>query len=443
MKTTKNRTRLSTLIMLAFTLFVFAACSNDDDDSPEAPPAQGTPVDGVEIKEISDAMVKVKNYVPLHTVIAHRGTTYWAPESTESAYRWARNIGADYLEADLQITSDGVVLVMHDGNMQKKTDILVHPDFEGRTDFPTSHFTYEELMKLDAAYPFMNTEAVQNDNRNRAGFQTQHQYISTLEDLINIAEGKRIKRDTEGKRVYKKEENGSYIFEYENDPTDNLNRPGIYLELKQPLNNPGIELALEAVLNKHGWNIRLNPETDTRHFVNGKINIGNTNGKVILQTFVLSCLTNLKEIFKGELPTAYLLSQSMVQNESKEVTPELYGAAINSAVDNLAQMIGPSISGAPNNYSELLYPWQAYLIRKAKMGIHPWTYDTKEQMIRSYEGIGFAEGVDIESYPKAPYCDGMFTNRSDLTIEYYIAKGVRSGGPAYRDPNAVLDELGY
>jgi glycerophosphoryl diester phosphodiesterase len=35
---------------------------------------------------------KATNDVPTHAVIAHRGTTYWAPEETEVAYRWARNI---------------------------------------------------------------------------------------------------------------------------------------------------------------------------------------------------------------------------------------------------------------------------------------------------------------------------------------------------------------
>jgi len=429
-------------LFFAATLFMAVSCSDDDDDGGKK--VYVTPEDNIEVKEISAAMAKVKDYVPLHTVIAHRGTTYWAPESTESAYRWARNMGADYLEADLQISSDGVVLVMHDGNMQKKTDITVHPDFVGRADLPTSQFTYEELMKLDAAYPFMNTEAVIESGRNRAGFQREHQYISTLDDLINFAEGKRIKRNADGKRLYTKNADGTYTFEYEADPTDNGNRPGIYVEIKQPANNPGIEAAMEKELNRHKWNIRNNPETDTRQFVNGKTNLGNTNAKVVLQTFVLSCLENLRDIFHGELPTAYLLSYTVVYDaDKKEVTPEKYAAAINDGVDRMAQFIGPCISGAPNNYPELLYPWQAHMIKRANMGIHPWTYDSVDQMVRSFEGKGFPDGTDIETYYPAPYADGMFTNRSDLTIDYYIKHGVREGGPAYRDPEAVLNELGY
>ena len=43
-----------------------------------------------------------------YAVMAHRGSTFWAPEETESAWRWAREMGADYLESDLQCTKDGV-----------------------------------------------------------------------------------------------------------------------------------------------------------------------------------------------------------------------------------------------------------------------------------------------------------------------------------------------
>ncbi|MBQ1648069.1 MAG: glycerophosphodiester phosphodiesterase, partial [Bacteroidales bacterium] len=59
----------------------------------------------------------VNSYVPDHAVMAHRGSTYWAPEETESAWRWAREMGADYLESDLQCTKDGVILANHDVNL--------------------------------------------------------------------------------------------------------------------------------------------------------------------------------------------------------------------------------------------------------------------------------------------------------------------------------------
>ena len=64
----------------------------------------------VEVQVLNSELAKVRDYVPLYSVIAHRGSTYWTPEETEASWRWARDMGADYLEADLQATKDGVVL---------------------------------------------------------------------------------------------------------------------------------------------------------------------------------------------------------------------------------------------------------------------------------------------------------------------------------------------
>ena len=47
-------------------------------------------VDRVHVDELSPEMIKVRDYVPEYAVIAHRGSTFWTPEETESAYRWAR-----------------------------------------------------------------------------------------------------------------------------------------------------------------------------------------------------------------------------------------------------------------------------------------------------------------------------------------------------------------
>lgn len=47
-------------------------------------------VDRVHVDELSPEMIKVRDYVPEYAVIAHRGSTFWTPEETESAYRWAK-----------------------------------------------------------------------------------------------------------------------------------------------------------------------------------------------------------------------------------------------------------------------------------------------------------------------------------------------------------------
>ena len=52
-------------------------------------------------------------------VIAHRGASAYAPEHTFAAYDLALQMGADYIEQDLQMTSDGVLVVMHDDTLER------------------------------------------------------------------------------------------------------------------------------------------------------------------------------------------------------------------------------------------------------------------------------------------------------------------------------------
>ena len=56
-----------------------------------------------EVNTISAEMAKVRDYVPPYAVMAHRGSTFWAPEETESAWRWAREMGADYLDPTFSV----------------------------------------------------------------------------------------------------------------------------------------------------------------------------------------------------------------------------------------------------------------------------------------------------------------------------------------------------
>lgn len=119
--------------------------------------------------------------------------------------------------------------------------------------------------------------------------------ILTLEDVIMIAEGYRIQRDTFQKRIYKKI-NERVVTLYEPDPADNGNRPGIYTETKEPDLYPGIEQDLKKELERLGWyadNIsNLKPIKTTP----GGIYIANTPARVVVQTFSQASLKNLDSL---------------------------------------------------------------------------------------------------------------------------------------------------
>jgi glycerophosphoryl diester phosphodiesterase len=51
--------------------------------------------------------------------IGHRGASGYAPEHTIPAYDLALKMGADYIEQDLQLTKDGVLVALHDDTLDR------------------------------------------------------------------------------------------------------------------------------------------------------------------------------------------------------------------------------------------------------------------------------------------------------------------------------------
>lgn len=73
-------------------------------------------------------------------VIAHRGASHYAPENTMSAFKAAHEMGADMIELDVQLSSDGIPMVIHDADLKKTTD----------GDGFVFSYTAEKLRRLDA-----------------------------------------------------------------------------------------------------------------------------------------------------------------------------------------------------------------------------------------------------------------------------------------------------
>ena len=54
-------------------------------------------------------------------VVAHRGDWRYAPENSIAAIRHSIAVGVDVVELDLQLTKDSVLIVMHDGRLERTT----------------------------------------------------------------------------------------------------------------------------------------------------------------------------------------------------------------------------------------------------------------------------------------------------------------------------------
>ncbi|GAA0556452.1 glycerophosphodiester phosphodiesterase [Halomonas salifodinae] len=135
-------------------------------------------------------------------VIAHRGASGHAPEQTWPALEQALDMGADYLELDVQVTADGELVAFHDDDMARTTGV------EGAV----SEFTLAELQALDAGRWF------------------------------NEAFPERAETAYEGARILSLDE----IFARYGDSVR------YYLETKSPHLNPGLEEALVERLEAHG-----------------------------------------------------------------------------------------------------------------------------------------------------------------------------------------------
>ena len=98
-------------------------------------------------------------YAKPKTNVAHRGASAYAPEHTLAAYRLAIEMGADYVEQDLAVTKDGVLICLHDGSLERTTNVeelfptrVSTQTIEGKTRraWLANDFTLAEIKTLDA-----------------------------------------------------------------------------------------------------------------------------------------------------------------------------------------------------------------------------------------------------------------------------------------------------
>jgi glycerophosphoryl diester phosphodiesterase len=79
--------------------------------------------------------------LPAHVqVVAHRGASAFAPENTLAALRLASDLGAEWAEVDVQRTSDGVLVLVHDDSWKRTAGL----------DAAIRDTPWETVRKLDA-----------------------------------------------------------------------------------------------------------------------------------------------------------------------------------------------------------------------------------------------------------------------------------------------------
>jgi len=111
-------------------------------------------------------------------VIAHRGASGLRPEHSEAAFRLGIAQGADFVEPDLLVTKDGLLVARHDLELSQTTDVADRPEYADRRTAKSldgdelegwfaDDFTLAELKSLRARerMPLIRPDSAAHDGR--------------------------------------------------------------------------------------------------------------------------------------------------------------------------------------------------------------------------------------------------------------------------------------
>lgn len=283
---------------------------------------------------------------PTPLIIAHRGASGSVPEHSLAAYDRAIAQGADYIEADLVMTRDGILVARHENEISGTTDVASHPEFADRRTAKTidgqqldgwftEDFTLAELKTLRTRerLPELRPESAAQDGRDT---------IPTLAEVVELIR----KREGElGRRI------------------------GLYLEIKHGLYFQSIGLPMERPLINRlaalGYRKRADP--------------------LFIESFEVNNLKALRRMTRLRL--IQLLDQS---GRPTDTGPEEPGYAAMTTPEGLAAIaryadgIGPS--------KEMIVPRDATghslapttLVadaHRAGLVVHPWTFRSENSFL--------------------------------------------------------------
>jgi glycerophosphoryl diester phosphodiesterase len=134
-------------------------------------------------------------------VVGHRGAPAYRPEHTRSSFELAIELGADLIEPDVVVSRDGALVVRHENELSRTTDVAERPEFSSRrttrevagrefTGWFAQDFTLAELRTLRAVERMADLRPTNTAYDGRFG-------ILTLAEVVELAR----RRSTPQRRV--------------------------------------------------------------------------------------------------------------------------------------------------------------------------------------------------------------------------------------------------
>ena len=287
------------LLSLAF----LQACGGSDDDSQPA------------FKTLSGG-------APL--VIGHRGASGSLPEHTLESYKAAIEQGADFIEPDLVLTKDGVMIARHEPMLDDTTDVATKFDASRKTTklvdgvsttaYFASDFTLAEIRTL---------RAKQSRSTRSSAFDGLYE-IPTLAEVIALAQ-------TEGAKV------GRSV--------------GIYPEIKHSTFHKGL----------FGANVFEDKLLATLHPIYGN----SASAPVFIQSFEVSNLQYLRT--KTKIRLVQLIDADDVKDDGSMslVAPyrQPYDFVVSGDTRQFSDLLTSSGLDFVKTYADAIGPWKPYLVK--------------------------------------------------------------------------------
>ncbi len=322
-------------------------------------------------------------------VIGHRGASGYRPEHTLASYEMAARLGADFMEPDVVITKDGVLVCRHEPEIGGTTDVAAHPEFADRrvakqlngvtvTGWWAEDFTLAELNTLRAVerLPALRQENTLYDGRFA---------IPTLQQVLDLRK----------------------------DMSRQLGREiGVYPETKNPTYFQKAGLALEprllALLRRNGLNRGDSP--------------------IIVQSFETTNLQQLREIG---------LRTRVVQLFGASGAP--YDLVTAGDPRTYADLASPPELRRIARYSDGIGPDKSLVIPRRPDGslgspttlvddahlvglvVHPYTFRAENTFLpsdlrRGTADADFGRAIDEQVAFLRAGIDGLFTDQPDISV---------------------------
>lgn len=304
--------------------------------------------------------------VPDFLDIAHRGASGYLPEHTQASTVMAHALGADYIEQDVQLSRDGVPVVLHDETLGHVTNVSeVFPE-KHRPDgqYYVVDFSLEELKQLTVVARHKDYELVYPKRFSHPDVRFP---IQTLDEQIKLIQELNRVRDAS---------------------------TGIYVELKSPrwYQQQGYDVtaSVMSVLARNGYQ-------DKRPT------------PVYLQSFDPEVLRRLKREFNWDFPLIQLVGDNDWGTTEIDYSAMRTGAgleAVKSYAEGVGLWLGHVLTGVTENNEPI---WGSVLKSAEEKGLDVHVYTLRADDLPK----GVKSHAQLRQWLKQAGVEGVFTDFPD------------------------------